>query len=59
VPKLWPKKLRLSITTKVEDGTDLKEKRILNPWQLALLLAVKVRDINVTLSGLRPMLINR
>jgi hypothetical protein len=30
-PKLWPKKLQLSTMTKVEDGTDLKEKRLLNP----------------------------
>jgi hypothetical protein len=58
-PKLWLKRLRLSTTTKVEDGTDLKEKRLLNPWHHALLLAVEVRDINVTLSGLRPVPINR
>jgi hypothetical protein len=29
--KLWSKKHRLSTTTKVEDGTDLKDKRLLNP----------------------------
>jgi hypothetical protein len=30
-PKLWPKKLRLSTKMKVEDGTGLKEKILLNP----------------------------
>jgi hypothetical protein len=29
--KLWPKELRLSIMTKVEDETDLKGKRLLSP----------------------------
>jgi hypothetical protein len=29
--KLWLKELRLSIMTKVEDGTDLKEKRLFIP----------------------------
>jgi hypothetical protein len=31
MPKLWLKELRFSIMKKVEDGTDLKEKRLLSP----------------------------
>jgi hypothetical protein len=30
-PKLWLKKLRLSTMTRVEDGIDPKEKKLLNP----------------------------
>jgi hypothetical protein len=36
VPKLWMKKLRLSTTTVMENGTDLKRKRLLNPRQITL-----------------------
>jgi hypothetical protein len=43
----------------VEDETDLKEKRLLSPRQLALRLAVNVRDMNVILSTLLPVPINR
>jgi hypothetical protein len=31
VPKLWMEKLRLSAKTVMENGTDLKGKRLLNP----------------------------
>ena len=58
-PKLWLEKLRLSTRTMVEDETDLKGKRLLSPRQLALWLIVNVRDMNVILSRLRPMPINR
>jgi hypothetical protein len=43
----------------VKDETDLKEKRLLSPRQLALWSTVNVRDMNVILSRLRPMHINR
>jgi hypothetical protein len=43
----------------VEDETDLKGKRLLSPRQLALWLKVNVRDMNVILSRLRPVPINR
>jgi hypothetical protein len=38
--------------TMVKDGTDLKEKRLLSPRQLALWLIENTRDMNVILSGL-------
>jgi hypothetical protein len=56
--KLWLKELRLDIMMMVKNGTDLKEKRLLSPWLLALWLTVNIRDINVILSGLRPTPIN-
>jgi hypothetical protein len=43
----------------VEDETDLKGKRLLSPRQLAFWLTVYVRDMNVILSRLRPVSINR
>ena len=58
-PKLWLEKLRLSTRTVVEDKTDLKGKRLLNPRQFAFSLTVNVRDMNVILPRLRPVLINR
>jgi hypothetical protein len=45
--------------TMVKDEIDLKEKRLLSPRQLALWSIVNVRDMNVILSRLRPMPINR
>jgi hypothetical protein len=58
-PKLWPKELRFSTMTMVKGETELKEKRLLNPQQLALWSTVKVRDMNVILCRLRHVLINR
>ena len=58
-PKLWLEKLRLSTRMIVKDETDLKEKRLLSPQQLALWSIVNVRDMNVILSRLRPVPINR
>ena len=58
-PKLWLKKLRLSTRTMVKDETDIKEKRLLSPRQLALWSTVNVRDMNVILSRLRSVPINR
>jgi hypothetical protein len=58
-PKLWLKKLRLSTMTMVKDETDLKEKRLLSPRQLALWSTVNVKDMNVIVSRLRPVPINR
>jgi hypothetical protein len=43
----------------VEDETDLKGKRLLSPRQLSFWIIVNVRDINVILSRLRPVPINR
>jgi hypothetical protein len=43
----------------MKNGTDLKEKRLLSPRQLALWLIENVRDMNVILPGLRPVPINR
>jgi hypothetical protein len=43
----------------VKDETDLKEKRLLSPRRLALWSTVNVRDMNVILSRLRPVPINR
>jgi hypothetical protein len=43
----------------VKEGTDLKEKRLLSPRQLTLWSLVNVRDMNLILSRLRPMPINR
>jgi hypothetical protein len=57
--KLWLKKLRLSTMTMVEVETELKEKTLLSPRQLALWSTVNVRDMNVILSRLRPMPTNR
>jgi hypothetical protein len=56
---MWLKKIRLSTMTMVKDETDLKEKRLLSARQLALWSIVNVRDMNVILSRLRPVLINR
>jgi hypothetical protein len=36
VPKLWMEKLRLSTKTVMENETDLKGKRLLNPRQITL-----------------------
>jgi hypothetical protein len=55
---MWPKKLRLSTLTMVNDEIDLKEKRLLSPQQLALWSTVNVRDMNVILSRLCSMPIN-
>ena len=43
----------------VKDETDLKEKRLLSPRQLALWSTVNVRDMNVILFRLRLVPINR
>jgi hypothetical protein len=58
-PKLCLKKLRLSTMTMLKDETDLKEKRLLSPRQLALWSTVNVRDMNVIVSRLCPVPINR
>jgi hypothetical protein len=36
VPKLWMEKLRLSAKMVVENGTNLKGKRLLNPRQITI-----------------------
>jgi hypothetical protein len=56
---MWLKELRLSTMTKVEDGTELKEKRLFSPRQLTLWPLLNVRDMNVILPRLRPVPINR
>jgi hypothetical protein len=56
---MWPKKLRFSTMMMVKDETDLKEKRLLSPRQVALWSTLNVRDTNVILSRLRPEPINR
>jgi hypothetical protein len=43
----------------VKGETDLKEKTLLSPRQLALWSTVNVRDMNVILHRLRPVPINR
>jgi hypothetical protein len=43
----------------VKDETDLKEKILLSPQQLALWSTVNVRDMNVILSRLHHVPINR
>jgi hypothetical protein len=43
----------------MRDETDLKEERLLSPRQFALWSTVNVRDMNVILSRLRPVPINR
>jgi hypothetical protein len=43
----------------VEDEIDLKGKRLLSPRQLVLWLTVNVRNMNVILSRLRLVPINR
>jgi hypothetical protein len=58
-PKLWLEKLRHSTRTMVENETDLKEKRLPIPQQLAFCLIVNVKDMNVILLRLRPMPINK
>jgi hypothetical protein len=58
-PKLWLKKLRLSTMTMVKGETDLKKKRLLSPRQLVLWSTVNNKDMNVILSRLRLMTINR
>jgi hypothetical protein len=58
-PKLWMEKLRLSTRTVVENETNLKGKRQLSPRQLTFWIIVNVRDMNVILSRLRPVPINR
>jgi hypothetical protein len=58
-PKVWMEKLRLSTRMVVENKTDLKGKRLLNPRQLTFWLTINVRDMNVILSRLRPVPINR
>jgi hypothetical protein len=57
--KLWMNKLWLSTRTVVEDETDLKGKILLSPRQLAFWLTVNVRNMNVILSRLRPVPINK
>ncbi len=59
IPKLRMKKLWLSAKTVMENETDLKGKRLLSPRQLALWSTVNAKDMNVILSGLRPVPINR
>jgi hypothetical protein len=59
VPKLWMEKLRLSTRMVMENETDLKGKRLLNPRQLTFWLIVNVRDMNVISPRLRPVSINR
>jgi hypothetical protein len=49
--KLWIEKLRLSTRTVVENETDLKGKRLLNPRQLTFWLTVNARDMNVILQA--------
>jgi hypothetical protein len=58
-PKLWLKKLCLSTMRMVKDETDLQEKRLLSPRQLALWSTVNVRDMNIIVSRLCPVPINR
>jgi hypothetical protein len=58
-PMLWLEKLWLSTRTVVKDETDLKWKRLPSPRYLAFWLTVNVRDMNVILSRLRPVPINR
>jgi hypothetical protein len=58
-PKMWLKELRLNTRMMVKDETDLKEKRLLSPRQFALWSTVNVGDMNVILSRLRPVPINR
>jgi hypothetical protein len=43
----------------MEDETDLKGKRLFSPRQLALWLTVNVRDMNVILSRLRSVPIDK
>jgi hypothetical protein len=43
----------------MKDETDLKEKRRLSPRQLALWSIVNIGDMNVILSRLHPVPINR
>jgi hypothetical protein len=57
--KLWLKELRLSAMTMIKGETDLKEKRLFSPRQLALWSTVNVRDMNVILFRLCPVPINR
>jgi hypothetical protein len=58
-PKLWMKKLRLSTGTVMENGIDLKGKRLLSPWHFTFCLTVNVKDMNVIFHRLRPVPINR
>jgi hypothetical protein len=58
-PKLWMEKLRLGTRMVMENESDLKGKRLLSPRQLTFWIVVNVREMNVILSGLRPVLINR
>jgi hypothetical protein len=58
-PKMWLKKLRLNTLTMVKGETNLKGKRLFSPRQLALWSTENVKDMNVILSGLRPVPINR
>jgi hypothetical protein len=58
-PKLWKEKLRPSTRTVVENETDLKGKRLLSPRQLALWSTINVKDMNVILSRLHHVPINR
>jgi hypothetical protein len=59
VPKLWMEKLRLSTRMMMENETDLKGKRPLNPRQFTFWLIVNVRDMNVISLRLCPVSINR
>jgi hypothetical protein len=58
-PKLWLKKLRLNTSMMVKGETDLRGKRLFSPRHLALWSIANVKDMNVILSGLRPVPINR
>jgi hypothetical protein len=58
-PKLWLKELRLSTLTMVKGDTDLKGKRLLSRRQLTLWSTVNVKGMNVILSRLCHVLINR
>ena len=57
--KLWLKELRLSMMAMIKGETDIKEKRLFSPRQSALWSTVNVKDMNVILSGMRPVPINR
>jgi hypothetical protein len=59
IPKLQLKELRHDGVFKTKDGTDLKRKRPCSPWQFVLWLWLVTKDMNVILSGLRPVPINR
>jgi hypothetical protein len=59
MPKLQSKELRHDGMHKTKDGTDIKRKIPHSPWWFVLWLWLVVKDTNVILSGLCPVLINR